>query len=219
MIRVDVRPDAAAAGTFAADVVAGRIREAVAAGRRFAWAVSGGGSPAPMFRRLAELNLPWASIDTWQVDERIAPLGEPDRNRTIAEATLPPEGAEGVRWMPVEVEDEAAALRYAETLPSRFDVVHLGLGPDGHTASLVPGDPLLEERERTVATMGPYQGRRRMTLTFPALERAAEIVWLVTGADKREALVKLIARDPSIPGARVAVEDQLVVTDVDVTTS
>jgi 6-phosphogluconolactonase len=218
-ISVEVRPDAEAAGTYAGDLVAERIREATAAGRRFAWAISGGTSPAPMFRRLGELDLPWASIDTWQVDERVAPLGDPDRNRTIAEVELPPEALGGVRWMPVEDADlEHAAAGYAETLPARFDVVHLGLGPDGHTASLVPGDPVLEERERTVAVTEPYQGRRRMTFTFPALERAAWIVWLVDGAEKREALTKLIARDPSIPGSGVAVPDQLIVTDVDVAT-
>jgi 6-phosphogluconolactonase len=220
MIRVEVRPDAEAAGRDAADLVAARIREATADGRRFAWAISGGTSPVPMFRRLGELDLPWASIDTWQVDERVAPLGDGDRNRTIAEPELPQQALEGVRWMPVEDEDpEAAAARYEETLPARFDVVHLGLGPDGHTASLVPGDPVLDERDRTVAVTEPYQGRRRMTFTYPALERATWIVWLVDGAEKREALTKLIARDPSIPGARVAVADQLVVTDVDVTTS
>ena len=220
MIRVEVRLDAEAAGRYAADLVAARIREATAAGGRFSWAISGGTSPAPMFRRLGQLDLPWASIDTWQVDERVAPAGDPDRNRTIAEPELPPQALDGVRWMPVEDEDlEAAAARYEETLPARFDVVHLGLGPDGHTASLVPGDPVLDERERTVAVTGPYQGRRRMTFTYPTLERATWIVWLVDGVEKREALTKLLERDPSIPGARVTVPDQLVVTDIDVTTT
>lgn len=220
MIEVEVRPDAEAAGTFAADLVAARIREATAARRRFSWAISGGTSPVPMFRRLARLDLPWASIDTWQVDERVAPTGDPDRNRTIAEPELPPSALEGMRWMPVEEDDlKGAASRYAESLPVRFDVVHLGLGPDGHTASLVPGDPVVGERERTVAITGPYQGRRRMTFTYPALERASWIVWLVDGAEKREALTKLVARDPSIPGSGVTVPDQLVVTDIDLTTT
>ena len=219
-ISVEVRPDAAAAGRYAADLVAERIRAVTADGRRFAWAISGGTSPAPMFRRLGELDLPWASIDTWQVDERVAPAGDPDRNRTIAEPELPEQALDGVRWMPVEDEDlEAAAARYAATLPARFDVVHLGLGPDGHTASLVPGDPVLDERERTVAVTGPYQGRRRMTFTYPALERATWIVWLVDGAEKREVLTKLIARDTSIPASGVTIPDQLVVTDVDVATA
>jgi 6-phosphogluconolactonase len=219
MIHVEVRPDAELAGLAAADVVAGRIREAAAAGRRFAWAISGGESPAPMVRRLAELDLPWHLVDTWQVDERVAPAGDPDRNRTIAEAELPPGSVDLVRWMPVEDEDlERAAERYADGLPTRFDVVHLGLGPDGHTASLVPDDPVLDERHRTVAVTGSYQGRRRMTLTYAGLALAGRIVWLIDGEEKRAALRKLIARDPSIPGSRVAVADQLVVTDVDVAT-
>jgi 6-phosphogluconolactonase len=220
MLRVELLPDADAATTSAADVVAESILAATESGDRFAWAISGGTGPAPMFRRLGELDLPWSSVDTWQVDERVAPLGDPDRNRTITEAALPRPALDGIRWMPVEADDlEAAADAYAATLPDRFDVIHLGLGPDGHTASLVPGDPVLDERERSVAVTGPYQGRRRMTLTFPALDRASAIVWLVTGAGKREAIGKLVGRDPSIPGARVAVEDQLVVTDIDVTTT
>jgi 6-phosphogluconolactonase len=220
MIRVEVLPDEAAATAAASDAIAERILATIASGGRFAWAISGGTYPAPMFHRLGELDLPWASVDTWQVDERVAPRGDPDRNRTLAETALPPPALDGVRWMPVEDGDlDAAAERYAATLPERFDVIHLGLGPDGHTASLVPGDPVLDERDRTVAVTEPYQGLRRMTLTFPALDSAASIVWLLFGEVKRDALTKLIERDPSIPGARVAVADQLVVTDIAVTTT
>jgi 6-phosphogluconolactonase len=167
-----------------------------------------------VFRRLAELDLPWHLIDTWQVDERIAPAEDPDRNSFQQRRALPPEAMDGMRWMPVEDDDlEAAAAGYAATLPDRFDVVHLGLGADGHTASLVPGDPVLDVRDRDVAVTGPYQGLRRMTLTYPGLSRATRVVWLVTGSEKRDALGTLVAGDRSIPASRVPVQDQIVITD------
>jgi len=116
--------------------------------------------------------------------------------------------------MPVEDPDlEAAARRYEAELPEALDLVHLGLGGDGHTASLVPGDPVLEVRDRDVVVTGEYRGRRRMTLTYPALDRAREIVWLVAGEEKREALRQLLDRDPSIPASHVAAPVQLVVAD------
>jgi 6-phosphogluconolactonase/glucosamine-6-phosphate isomerase/deaminase len=216
MIRVEVLPDTGAAAARAAEVFADAVLRAIAEGRRFAWAISGGEGPLPMFRRLDDLDLPWDLIETWQVDERVAPQGDPDRNASHQMAALPSEAMTGVRWMPVEEEDlDVAAVRYAATLPARFDVVHLGLGADGHTASLVPEDPVLDVRDRDVAVTGPYEGRRRMTLTYPGLSRAAQAIWLVTGPEKRDALEKLIAGDRSIPATRVPVEDQFVVTDRD----
>jgi 6-phosphogluconolactonase len=213
MIRVEVLPDPGSAGSRAADLIADACR-AISNGRRFAWAISGGEAPVPMFRRLGDLDLPWQTVDTWQVDERVAPPDDPDRNRALQLRALPPEAKDGIRWMPVEDEDlEAAAAHYAVTLPDRFDVVHLGLGADGHTASLVPGDPVLGVRDRDVALTGPYEGRRRMTLTYPALARAERVVWVVTGPEKRDALRKLLAGDPSIPATHVRVQDQTVVTD------
>jgi 6-phosphogluconolactonase len=215
MMSVEVFPGADAVGRRAADLVAEAVRRAVADGRRFTWAISGGGSPVAMFRRLGEIELPWHVIDTWQVDERIAPTGDPSRNRTEQERALPPEAKSGIRWMPVDDEDlEAAAAGYAATLPERFDVVHLGLGADGHTASLVPGDPVLDIEDRVVAITGPYEGRRRMTLTYPGLSRAARVVWVVTGPEKREALRRAIDGDRSVPAARIPVVDQVVVTDL-----
>lgn len=214
MIRVEVLSDPESMATNAADLIAGALRRAIADGRRAAWAISGGETPGLMFGRLGELELPWQFIDTWQVDERIASPADPDRNRSLQLRSLPPGALEGFRWMPVEDEDlEAAAARYAATLPDRFDVVHLGLGADGHTASLVPGDPVLDVRDRDVAVTGPYEGRRRMTLTFPALARADRVVWLVTGPEKEDAVRKLIARDPSIPASHVPAPEQLVITD------
>ena len=214
MIRVEVLPDPGSVGEHAADLIAEAIRRAISEERRFAWAISGGETPAPMFRRLGALELPWHLIDTWQVDERVAPPDDPDRNRSRQRRELPAEALDGVRWMPVEDDDlEEAAARYAATLPDRFDVVHLGLGADGHTASLVPGVPVLDVRDRDVAVTGVYEGRRRMTLTYPGLSRAERAIWVVTGSEKRDALRKLLAGDRSIPATRVAVPDQIVVTD------
>ena len=214
MVALEVIPDPEAAGQRAAEIVAELVRRAIADRGRFAWAISGGGPPASMFRRLGALELPWHVIDTWQVDERVAPIGDPERNRSEQERSLPPEAGAGTRWMPVEDDDlEAAAERYAATLPEWFDIVHMGIGADGHTASLVPGDPVLDVHDRDVAVTDRYEGRRRMTLTYPGLSRARSVLWLVTGSEKREALRRLLRADRSIPAARVPVADQVVVTD------
>ena len=168
-----------------------------------------------MFQLLGEKGLDWDHLDLFQVDERVAPDGDPDRNLTQIRDNLPEAALARLRPMPVVDEDlEAAAVRYEAELPKPLDLVHLGLGPDGHTASLVPGDPVLEVTDRLVAlTGGEYQGRRRMTLTYPALADARRVFWLVAGEDKRDALDKLLAGDPSIPAGRVEAEDALVLTD------
>ena len=118
--------------------------------------------------------------------------------------------------MPVDEDDaglDARATTYASGLPARFDLVHLGLGDDGHTASLVPGDPVLDVHDRDVAITGMYQGWRRMTLTLPALDEARSVLFLVTGEEKARPLRKLLARDPSIPAARIRAADQLAIVD------
>jgi len=212
-IEVEVLPDADKVAERGAEYVAERAQAAVADHGRFTFAVSGGRTPWAMFAHLAD-KMPWEKVTIYQVDERIAPEDDPIRNLTHLRESLPPGGSADVRAMPVNADDlgEAAAV-YARSLPDAFDLVHLGLGPDGHTASLVPGDPVLEVTDRDVALTGEYQGRRRMTLTYPVLDRAHHLLWLVTGQDKVDALGRLRARDPSIPGGRVSAEHALVIAD------
>jgi 6-phosphogluconolactonase len=212
-LEVEVLADAEAVARRGAEVVAASAAAAVDDHGDFTFAVSGGKTPWAMFAHLAG-KIPWEKVTIFQVDERIAPDGDPDRNLTQLTRSLPPGGAADVRAMPVDADDlERAAADYASALPDRFDLVHLGLGPDGHTASLVPGDPVLDVTDTFVALTGVYQGRRRMTLTYPALERARKIIWLVTGEDKIDALAQLRAGDRSIPAGRVSTENALVVAD------
>lgn len=211
MIRLEVLADGEVLAERAAALIGAAGEEAVAARGTFVWAVSGGTTPLATLRRLA---LPWTRTVTYQVDERVAPTGHEDRNLKHVGEALPPGGAATLRPMPVEAGDiEAAAVEYAGSLPELFDLVHLGIGDDGHTASLVPGDPVLDARDRDVAVTGRYQGRRRMTLTYPVLDRARRILWIVEGAGKARALEALLAGDRSIPAGRVAAEDQVVLAD------
>ncbi len=168
-----------------------------------------------MFRSLADQDVPWEASEIFQVDERVAPDGDHDRNLTHIEQMLPPAALERLRPMPVTEQDlDAAAASYTRALPEALELVHLGIGPDGHTASLVPGDPVLEVTDRHVAlTAGEYQGRRRMTLTYPALAAARRVFWLVTGEDKRDALSRLLEGDRSIPAGRVGARDGVVIAD------
>jgi 6-phosphogluconolactonase len=213
-LEIEALADGDAVAQRAAAYVAERARAGVAAAGRFTFAVSGGRTPWEMFARLADEDMPWAQTALYQVDERVAPADDPDRNLAHLRASLPAQAEAEVHAMPVEEDDlDAAAGEYARSLPERFDLIHLGLGPDGHTASLVPGDPVLDVQDRDVALTGIYQGRRRMTLTYPVLNRANQILWLVTGEDKVDALRRLRAGDTSIPGARVEAERQLVVAD------
>ena len=205
---IEVAEDASGAVLRVAGMVAERAHAAVEERGAFTLALS---RSVGLVARLGGAGLPWPNVTVFQVDERIAPLGHEDRNLAQMLAALPPEA---VRPMPVDdPEFEAAADRYAAELPERLDLVHLGLGLDGHTASLVPGDPVLDIHDRLVAVTREYQNYRRMTLTYPALEGAREIVWLVTGKSKRDALARLLAEDPSIPAARVHNDQQRVVID------
>ena len=212
-LEIEVLPDAAAVAERGADVVAAAAAAAVEERGAFTLAVSGGRTPWAMFAALAG-RLPWEKVTIFQVDERIAPDGDADRNLTQLERSLPPGGAADVRALPVWADElEAEAAVYAAALPEQLDLVHLGLGPDGHTASLVPGDPVLDVMDRDVAVTGVYEGRRRMTLTYPTLNRARQILWLVTGEDKVDALARLRAADQSIPAGRVSTANALVVAD------
>ena len=212
-LEIEVLPDTAAVAERGADVVAAAAAAAVEERGAFTLAVSGGRTPWAMFAALAG-RLPWEKVTIFQVDERIAPDGDADRNLTQLERSLPPGGAADVRALPVWADElEAEAAVYAAALPEQLDLVHLGLGPDGHTASLVPGDPVLDVMDRDVAVTGVYEGRRRMTLTYPTLNRARQILWLVTGEDKVDALARLRAGDQSIPAGRVSTANALVVAD------
>ena len=207
----------------AAAIIADAARAAVTSRGRFIMALSGGRTPWLMLRALAARELPWGRVHVFQVDERLAPTGDPDRNFAHLRASLldhAPLLPEHVHAMPVEAAElDRAAEQYARTLrevaglPPVLDLIHLGLGPDGHTASLVPGDPVLDVTAADVAVTGPYQGRRRMTLTFPIINRARLVLWLVTGREKAEALVRLRDGDRSIPGSRVRRNDALVLAD------
>jgi 6-phosphogluconolactonase len=214
MVPVEVLPSAKEVAERVASLVAGALREAVPSRGSASVAFSGGSTPAVILRALEDEEVPWPDVRIFQVDERVAATGHPDRNLTTLLLALPDVARASIRPMPVEDPDlEQAVLRYGELLPERLDIVHLGLGADGHTASLAPGDPVLDVRDRPVAVTGGYGGYRRMTLTYAALEAARELVWLVTGEDKRDALRRLLERDQSIPAARIENPAQRVVAD------
>jgi 6-phosphogluconolactonase len=210
----EILPDPAAIAHRAAELVAEHAHLAVAERGAFTFAVSGGRSPWAMFAELATLDFPWLQTKIYQVDERIAPTGDPRRNLTLLRKSLAEVAFADVHPMPVDAPDlESAAGAYARSLPARFDLIHLGLGPDGHTASLVPGDPVLDIADRDVALTQPYMGLPRMTVTYPVLDRARALLWLVTGSEKADALRRLRRHDDSIPAGRVASDRALVLAD------
>jgi len=221
-MNIEVLADAGSVAERAASIIADYAWEAVAARGSFTVAVSGGHTPWIMLRRLAAAQIPWRAVHVVQVDERVAPAGHTDRNLThlresLADAPLP---RDQLYAMPVESPDlETAAGSYAATLRGIagelpvIDLVHLGLGPDGHTASLVPGDPVLDIGNADVALSGPYQGRRRMTLTYPILNRARRILWVVTGGEKAGMVNRLLDGDRGIPAGRVSSDRALLLAD------
>jgi 6-phosphogluconolactonase len=213
---LEVVADDSSAARRAAELIAAAGEAAVADHGSFSFAMSGGRSPWSMLAILGELEqMPWAETELFQVDERITSPGSEDRNLTHMVLGLSMDHQPALRPMPVTSRDlDAAAHEYDTSLPERIDLVHLGLGPDGHTASLVPGDPVLEVTDRRVAiTADEYQGHRRMTLTYRALEEARQILWLVTGAEKAGPLRQLIAADPQIPAGRVRNGSMSIVAD------
>ena len=222
-MRIEILADADQVARRAAKFIAAEAHAAVKARGRFSLAVSGGHTPWQMLSELADLQVPWTAVQLFQVDERVAPAGDPDRNLThvrdslLAKVALAPGH---LHPMPVEEKDlTAAAACYASELaavagaPPVLDLVHLGLGPDGHTASLVPGDPVLDIISDDVALTGVYQGRRRMTLTFPILDRSRRVMWVVTGSEKIGMLARLRNADRSIPAGRVRQDRALILAD------
>jgi len=223
-MKIEVLADPDAVAKRAATLVAEHARAAAKARGRFTFAVSGGHTPWVMLRELASERVPWNEVHVVQVDERVAPVDSDERNfkhlreSLLSHVPLPPAN---LHAMPVEADDlAAAAAQYARTLeslagsPPVLDLVHLGLGPDGHTASLVPGDAVLEVGDVWVAmTAGLYQGCHRMTLTYPVLDHARSVLWLVAGAEKVDALNRLKRQDQSIPAGRVRQENAIVVAD------
>jgi 6-phosphogluconolactonase len=222
-VNCEILPDARTAARAAAKYIADKARQAIAERGQFIVAFSGGGTPWQMLRDLAGDAVPWKNVYVVQVDERVAPDGDSDRNLThlreslLSQTPLPPEQ---IFAMPVEADDLlAAAASYNQTLraiagsPPVLDLVHLGLGSDGHTASLVPGDPVLDVDDRDVALTGVYQGHRRMTLTFSVLNRARDILWLVAGESKLDMLQRLRGGDKTIPAGRVLQTNAIILTD------
>lgn len=222
-MKLEVFDDAESVARAAAAVIAADARAAVAARGRFIMAVSGGKTPWIMLRALAGEEVPWRDVYVFQVDERIAPARDPDRNLAhlsaslLEHAPLPPQQ---IYAMPVESPDlEAAAKQYARTLgqvagsPPVLDLAHLGMGPDGHTASLVPGDPVLDITDADVGLTGVYMGRRRMTLAYPVLNRSRRILWLMTGSDKVAMLPRLLEGDTTIPAGRISRDQAVVLAD------
>jgi 6-phosphogluconolactonase len=222
-MKLEVFDDAEALAKAAAAMIAADARAAVAARGRFIMAVSGGKTPWLMLRALAGEDVPWKDVHVFQVDERVAPADDPDRNLAHLRASLlehVPLPPQQIYAMPVESPDlEAAARQYAHTLeqvagsPPVLDLAHLGMGPDGHTASLVPSDPVLNVTDADVGLTGEYQGRRRMTLTYPVLNRSRRILWLITGGDKVAMLPRLLEGDSSIPAGRIRGEQAVVMAD------
>lgn len=197
--------------------IADELSATVATRGRATVALSGGRTPLPIYDALVTLDVPWSDIHVFQVDERVAPAEDATRNLTglIHHLIAPLDGrAPAVHPMPVEIEDlDAAAGLYEAELRAWcgdrpvLDLVLLGVGSDGHTASLVPGDPVLHERDRDVAPSGPYQGQPRLTLTYPALNRARRVRFHVADIAARDAVARALAGDLSVPAARVRAAD------------
>ena len=219
---IEILDDSDAVARRAAAIIAADARDAVSKRGVFTMAVSGGKTPWVMLRELANEQVPWDKVHVFQIDERIAPAGDPDRNLTHLRESLlshAPLRPEQIHAMPVEGDPVQGALEYTKTLeqfagkPATLDLAHLGMGPDGHTASLVPGDPVLSVSDREVALTGVYQGRNRMTLTYPVLNRARKIMWLITGGEKVSMLQRLQNGDQSIPAGRIRRADALILAD------
>lgn len=222
-MKAQVLSDASAVAQAAAKLIAAEMRAAVKARGRFVMALSGGETPRQMLCDFAEEDVPWKNVHILQVDERVAPAGDLDRNLTRLWESLilrAPVQLDQVHVMPVEEKDlEAAAEDYSRILqklagsPPVLDLVHLGLGLDGHTASLVPNDSVLDVTDKDVALTGIYHDRRRMTLTYPLLNRSRRVLWVITGIEKADILARLYEGDISMPAGRIRRDHALVIAD------
>jgi 6-phosphogluconolactonase len=220
-LRLERLTDAEATAVRGAAFIAERLRAALAERGTATFAVSGGRTPVRTLERLAAESIPWEKVDVFQVDERVAPDGDADRNATQIRSALSEQVERYPRqfhWMPVTANDltvgarsyEAELIRSAGTPPT-FDLIHLGLGADGHTASIFPGD-VLDERHN-VAVTAAHLGRRRMTLTVPLINRARSILWIVTGRDKAGALARLLQADPDLIASRIRRTSAVILAD------
>jgi 6-phosphogluconolactonase len=222
-MNIQVYSDADEVAAEAAKLIAMIARQSVEERGRFVLAVSGGRTPWQMLRLLGKEDVPWKFVHVFQVDERVAPSGHPDRNLTQLRYSLlgnSPINENHIVAMPVEWNDlRFAADEYCDMIsqhagtPPIIDLVHLGLGTDGHTASLIPEDPVLDIVDRDVAITGIYQGRERMTLTYPIINRSRNIMWVITGAEKASMLQRLLGADTSIPAGRIHQEKAFVLAD------
>jgi 6-phosphogluconolactonase len=214
-IQIEILSDDISVARRAAEIVVEHANMAIAERGEFTLAISGGHTPGQMFVDLARReDFPWERTSIYQVDERIAPDGDPNRNLTLLWDNLPQAAVSQLHPMPVQANDlDEAASAYASALPERFDLIHLGIGADGHTASLVPADPVLDVLDRDVALTGLYMGLPRMTVTYPVLNRARALLWLITGEEKHDALSRLQAGDESIPAGRVSRGQAQIVAD------
>ncbi len=218
--QLDSAEDVAKAG---AEFIFASAREALDLRDRFILALSGGSTPWQMLHELVGYELPWNKVHVLQVDERAVSDAGPERNllhirKVFAEPVALPPGH--LHAMPVDGADlnDGAGLYERELgelagTPPIADVVHLGLGIDGHTASLVPGDPVLEISERDVGVTGPYNGCARMTLTYPFIDRARHILWLITGPEKAAMASRLIRQDSTIPAGRISAQQATIIAD------
>lgn len=222
-MQIQVLRDMGAVAEKAAEIIITEAQSAISARGCFIIAVSGGQTPWRLFSALAARELRWADVFIFQADERVAPDSDPNRNLTLLRESLlqhAPVPPEQIYAMPVELPNlEAGSKIYASILeriagvPAVLDLVHLGLGPDGHTASLVPGDPVLDVEDRDVAVTQTYRGTRRMTLTYPILNRSRRILWVVAGSEKVEMLVRLRNKDATIPAGRIRQDHATVLAD------
>jgi len=222
-MKTELFPTADQVAAGAAAYLEQQIREALAHQPSYSLAISGGRTPWEMLKILSKADLPWNRVNLFQVDERVAPDGHADRNLTQlfqAIAGTPMVTQLRIFPMPVLAEDlEEGCREYTQVLDEvtegkGLDLIHLGLGSDGHTASLVPEDGVMEVQDRLVAcTQNTYQGRIRMTLTYPLLNSAKQLLWIVTGSEKQEMVKRLLQQDPSIPAGSIRQENALLLVD------